>query len=152
MLLTCCLPVPKVTYGWTARGFRHDSTIQILRAAARPINKSSRGLDSRSNGGQLHHDLYHHRKTWSNTMADTDPRFHVRSASPDGDDAEFILAAWDSTLPFLASIGAGEMWGDQLFSQRAGQKQEVIDLIKGTSKELDGGRQFWIAEVHGAVY
>jgi len=83
-------------------------------------------------------------------MIDADTGFHVRLASSDGDDAEFILAAWDSTLPFLASIGAGEMWGDQPFSQRAGQRQEVIDVINGTTKEIDGGRQFWIAEVHRA--
>jgi GNAT superfamily N-acetyltransferase len=74
----------------------------------------------------------------------------VRPASLDGDDAEFILAAWDSTLPFLASIGAGEMWGNQPFSQREGQRQEIIDIINGTTKEVDGGRQFWIAEIHGA--
>jgi len=83
-------------------------------------------------------------------MTDANTGFHVRLASSDGDDAEFILAAWDSTLPFLASIGAGEMWGDQPFSQRAGQRQEVIDVINGTTRETDGGRQFWIAEVHRA--
>lgn len=83
-------------------------------------------------------------------MADAKAGFHVRLANLDGDDVDFILAAWDSTLPYLASIGAGEMWGDQPFSQRAGQRQEVIDIINGTTKGLDGGRQFWIAEVHGA--
>lgn len=83
-------------------------------------------------------------------MADASPQFHVRLASSDGDDAESILAAWDSTLPFLAPIGAGEMWGDQPFSQRAGQRQEVIDIINGTTNKFDGGRQFWIAEVHRA--
>jgi hypothetical protein len=79
-------------------------------------------------------------------MADTIPHFRVRIAIPDSDDTDFILTAWDSTLPFLASIGAGEMWGDRPFSQRKGQRQEVTDIINGTTKELDGGRQFWIAE------
>jgi hypothetical protein len=79
-------------------------------------------------------------------MVDTNPHFHILPANPNNDDADFILAAWDSTLPFLVSIGAGEMWGSQPFSQREGQRQEVIDLINGTTKELDGGRQFWIAE------
>ena len=83
-------------------------------------------------------------------MTDANAGFHVRLASPDSHDAEFILAAWDSTLPFLASIGAGEMWRGQPFSQRAGQRQEVIDIINGTTKEIDGGRQFWIAETHRA--
>lgn len=82
-------------------------------------------------------------------MANVNPHFHVRPASLDSDDVEFILAAWDSTLPFLASIGAGEMW-DQPFSEREGQRQETIDIIHGTTRELDGGRQFWIAEIHGA--
>jgi GNAT superfamily N-acetyltransferase len=87
-------------------------------------------------------------------MADTNPNFHILPANPNNDDADFILAAWDSTLPFLASIGAGEMWGSQPFSQREGQRQEVIDIINGTTKELDGGRRLWIAETdcsEGAV-
>lgn len=83
-------------------------------------------------------------------MTHANAAFHVRLANLNGDDVDFILATWDSTLPFLASIGAGEMWGDQPFSQREGQRQEVIDVINGTTKEFDGGRQFWIAEVHRA--
>lgn len=79
-------------------------------------------------------------------MADANSQLHVRTANLDGDDVEFILAAWDSTLPFLASIGAGEMWGNQPLSARAGQRQEVIDIIKGTTKELHGSRDFLIAE------
>ncbi|THY72226.1 hypothetical protein D6C87_08621 [Aureobasidium pullulans] len=79
-------------------------------------------------------------------MADTNSQLRVRTANLDGDDVEFILAAWDSTLPFLASIGAGEMWGNQPLSARAGQKQEVIDIITGTRKEPHGCRDFLIAE------
>jgi GNAT superfamily N-acetyltransferase len=81
-------------------------------------------------------------------MADTTSHFHIRPATPDSDDTDFILAAWDSTLPFLASIGSGEMWGGRPFSQREGQRQEIIDIINGITKELDGGRRFWIAETH----
>jgi GNAT superfamily N-acetyltransferase len=84
-------------------------------------------------------------------MADTPPQFHIRYAKPESDDAEFILAAWDSTLPFLASIGAGEMWGFQPFSQREGQSQEIIDITTGTTRDADGGRQFRIAETEGDV-
>jgi hypothetical protein len=79
-------------------------------------------------------------------MADTTPHFHIRPATPNSDDTDFILATWDSTLPFLASIGAGEMWGNQPFSQREGQRQEIVDIINETTKEHDGGRRFWIAE------
>ncbi|THV63465.1 hypothetical protein D6C84_08875 [Aureobasidium pullulans] len=79
-------------------------------------------------------------------MAVANSQLHVRKASLDGDDVEFILAAWDSTLPFLASIGAGEMWGNPPLSARAGQRQEVTDIIKGTTKELHGSCDFLIAE------
>jgi GNAT superfamily N-acetyltransferase len=84
-------------------------------------------------------------------MVNTIPHFHIRPASLDSDDTDFILAAWDSTLPFLNSIGAGEMWGSQPFSQREGQRQEIFDIITGTAKEHDGGRQLWIVETQGAV-
>jgi GNAT superfamily N-acetyltransferase len=90
-------------------------------------------------------------RTTSNTMADTPPHFHIRPGSLDSDDVDFVLAAWDSTLPFLASIGAGEMWGSQPFRQRQGQKQEIIDIITGTLREHDGGRQLWIAETERDV-
>jgi hypothetical protein len=86
--------------------------------------------------------------TVTGSMADTNPHFHIRPANSYSDDTDFILAAWDSTLPYLASIGAGEMWGNQPFSQREGQGQEIIDIINGATKEVDGGRQFWIAETH----
>jgi hypothetical protein len=79
-------------------------------------------------------------------MADTNPNFHICLATPNSDDTDFILATWDSTLPFLSSIGADEMWGNQPFSQREGQRQEIIDIVNGTTKEHDGGRRFWIAE------
>lgn len=115
---------------------------------ARPINIPI--LTRAATQKQLHDEHYHCRETYSTTMTDANAGFHIRLASSNGDDAEFILAAWDSTLPFLASIGAGEMWGDQPFSQRAGQRQEVIDVINGTTKEIDGGRRFWIAEVYRA--
>jgi hypothetical protein len=79
-------------------------------------------------------------------MADISPYFQIRPAAPNSDDTDFILATWDSTLPFLSSIGAGEMWGSQPFSQREGQRQEIIDITNGTTKDVDGGRSFWIAE------
>jgi len=40
--------------------------------------------------------------------------------------------------------------GRSTISQRAGQRQEVIDVVNGTTREIDGGRQFWIAETHRA--
>ncbi|KAI0182899.1 GNAT family protein [Xylaria flabelliformis] len=74
---------------------------------------------------------------------------HVRSASLGGGDIEFILAAWDSTLPFLASIGAGEMWGDEPFSQREGQQQEITEIIRQSEEDPQNDfRRLLVAEVN----
>jgi len=70
-------------------------------------------------------------------MDDPIAGFHVRLASSDGDDAEFILAAWDSTLPYLASIGAGEMWGDQPFhSERVNDKRSLMLSMEQPGKSM----------------
>lgn len=75
-------------------------------------------------------------------------RFHVRNASSAEDDAQFIIAAWDSTLPYLASIGAGEMWGDQPFSQREGSLQELVDIIRSSEEHDESeSRRLLVAEV-----
>jgi hypothetical protein len=62
-------------------------------------------------------------------------RFQIRSANSAGNDVDFIVAAWDSTLPYLASIGAGEMWGDQPFSQREGFRDDITEIIKKSEKD-----------------
>ena len=82
-------------------------------------------------------------------MASVDLSIHIRTASSAGGGAGFILAAWDSTLPFLASMGAGEMWGDQPFSQREGQEQEIIEIIRRSEEnEVEDSRRFFVAELH----
>ena len=81
-------------------------------------------------------------------MDDNTNHFRVRSASSAKDDSQFILAAWDSTLPYLASIGAGEMWGDEPFSQREGQQQEITDVIRESEEDdRNGSRRFLVAEI-----
>ena len=81
-------------------------------------------------------------------MTDNTNQFRVRSASSTKDDTQFILAAWDSALPYLASIGAGEMWGDRPFSEREGQQQEIIDIIRESEQDdRNDSRRFLVAEV-----
>lgn len=75
-------------------------------------------------------------------------QLHIRSASSAGDDGQFIVAAWDSTLPYLASVGAGEMWGDQPFSEREGFEQDIMDIIeKSEENEGSDSRRLLVAEL-----
>lgn len=79
-------------------------------------------------------------------------QFQIRSASSAGSDAQFVVAAWDSTLPYLASIGASEMWGDQPFSQRDGFQKEIADIIRGSEEnDRDDSRRLLIAELEISV-
>lgn len=41
----------------------------------------------------------------------TAPQFHAREAESAAGDGEFIVVAFDSALPYLASIGSHEQWG-----------------------------------------
>lgn len=78
---------------------------------------------------------------------------HVRNGgefSPD-EDAAFIVEAFDSTLPHLAAIGSGEMWGSQPFSQKDGFAEETTKDVEASERyrvtgEGDALRVF-IAEV-----
>lgn len=75
-------------------------------------------------------------------------QFHIRNASSGNNDAQFIIAAWDSTLPYLASIGASEMWGSQPFSQREGSQQEITDIIlKSEEDHKNDTRRLLVAEI-----
>lgn len=59
------------------------------------------------------------------------PKFHVREVdSAAGGDGEFIIAAFDSALPYLASIGSHEQWGLTPFSERDGWTAETMQQIK----------------------
>lgn len=76
--------------------------------------------------------------------------FHVRLASSAKDDAQFIVDAFDSTIPYLASIGAGEMWGAKPFSEKDGFKQETIKSIQKSEDPTDCTSML-IAEVDDAA-
>lgn len=57
-------------------------------------------------------------------------RFHVREAETSLGDDEFVISAFDSALPYLASIGSHEMWGSTPFSERDGWAAETSQQIK----------------------
>lgn len=57
-------------------------------------------------------------------------RFRVRNADTAGDDARFIVAAFDSTLPYLTSIGSGEQWGSTPFSARENFVEETAQSVE----------------------
>ncbi|KAI3005821.1 hypothetical protein CBS147346_4171 [Aspergillus niger] len=61
--------------------------------------------------------------------------FHLRPAKPTPTDHSFILSAFDSSLPLLASIGSHEQWGSTPFSQRGDFPQETL-------KELDQSEEY----------
>lgn len=76
--------------------------------------------------------------------------FHIRHASSADDDAQFIVAAFDSTLPYLSSIGAGGMWGETPFSEKDGFEQETIESVQ-KSEHQDDCLKIFIAEVESSV-
>lgn len=61
-------------------------------------------------------------------MSQSHNDFQVRSAV--ASDAKFIVDTFDSTLPYLASVGAGEMWGSESFSQREGFMDDIVETIQ----------------------
>ncbi|EEP77663.1 predicted protein [Uncinocarpus reesii 1704] len=81
------------------------------------------------------------------------PQFRIRQrAGPD--DAAFIAAAFDSTLPHLASIGSGKQWGTELWSQKENFTKEVQAAIHQSEVNRTTGEgeyvRVLIAEVEGA--
>ncbi|GAQ40816.1 hypothetical protein AKAW_08649 [Aspergillus niger] len=75
------------------------------------------------------------------TTPSTSP-FHLRPAKPTPTDHAFILSAFDSSLPFLASIGSLDQWGKTPFSQRG-------DFAEATLKELNYSEEFRLTGTSG---
>lgn len=77
-------------------------------------------------------------------------RFKIRHADVERDDAQFMTAAFDSCLPFQASIGSEAQWGSQLFSQVEGflakQQRAIEDANKYRLTGEGESYQVWIAE------
>ncbi|KAF6804595.1 hypothetical protein CMUS01_14814 [Colletotrichum musicola] len=55
---------------------------------------------------------------------------HIRDAGISPDDAAFIVEAFDSTLPHLAAVGSGGMWGSQPFSEKDAFAEETAKDVK----------------------
>ncbi|KAM3479160.1 hypothetical protein MY8738_005583 [Beauveria namnaoensis] len=71
--------------------------------------------------------------------------FHVSIGEPRRRRAQFIIAAFDSTIPHLAAIGPAEVWREQPFSEREGFAQETLESIQ-KSKDPDSALKIFIAE------
>ena len=62
------------------------------------------------------------------------PKILVREASSSLGDVDFIVSAFDSTLPYLQSIGSGEQWGATPFFEREGFLQETFESVARSEK------------------
>lgn len=58
-------------------------------------------------------------------------------ANPEECDLDFVLHAFDSALPYLASIGSGAQWGSVNFSEKEGLRKSFADYI-AKSFQLNG--------------
>lgn len=67
------------------------------------------------------------------------PSFSIRDAGTSPDDVEFMVGAFDSTLPHLAAIGSGEMWGSVPFSEKDGFLQETRESVEQAEAYRRGG-------------
>lgn len=72
--------------------------------------------------------------------------FHIRDkALPE--DANFIVEAFDSTLPHLASIGSGSQWGSEPRSRSADHVQRIRTAIDNARTGTSDKDAVFIAEV-----
>lgn len=62
-------------------------------------------------------------------MSTQKTKFHVREADSSLGDDQFILAAFDSAIAYLASIGSHEMWGVTPFTKQDGWTAETLQQI-----------------------
>lgn len=83
-------------------------------------------------------------------MPDTLP-YQMREAGLLPNDTDFLVAAFDSTLPYLQSIKGGEMWGQTPFSEKDGfiaETQESITQSESYRQTGAGDKvRVFIAEV-----
>ncbi|KAF8861973.1 hypothetical protein BDZ45DRAFT_739847 [Acephala macrosclerotiorum] len=65
--------------------------------------------------------------------------FYVRDASLTFDDEHFIVEAFDSALPYLASIGSGEQWDQIPFFEKPGFIEETLESVEQSEKYSRSG-------------
>ncbi|KAL1883321.1 hypothetical protein Daus18300_000379 [Diaporthe australafricana] len=83
-------------------------------------------------------------------MAET--KFHIREECQNPTDGDFILAAFDSSLPHLAANGSGDQWGSTPFSERPESRERMYGAISLSeasrlSQEASEQGRLFIAEV-----
>ncbi|KAF2789395.1 hypothetical protein K505DRAFT_284490 [Melanomma pulvis-pyrius CBS 109.77] len=72
--------------------------------------------------------------------------FHIRDeALPE--DAEFILEAFDSTLPHLASIGSGAQWGSEPRSKNESSVKRIRGAVEKARSGTSDSDAVFVAEV-----
>jgi hypothetical protein len=72
--------------------------------------------------------------------------FHIRDeALPE--DADFILEAFDSTLPHLASIGSGTQWGSEPLSTKESYVERIRVAVEKARSGTSDNDAVFIAEV-----
>ncbi|KAJ0109501.1 hypothetical protein J7T55_000427 [Diaporthe amygdali] len=79
-------------------------------------------------------------------------KFHIREVCQNPTDGDFIVAAFDSALPHLASSGSGDQWGSTPFSERADYRQRIHDSVplseaSRLNQEASEHGRLFIAEV-----
>ncbi|KAM0341558.1 hypothetical protein ACHAPU_010008 [Fusarium lateritium] len=78
-------------------------------------------------------------------------QFSIRDARASFNDAQFIIDAFDSTLPHLAAAGNSGQWGTEPLSKKKGFIQGIHDTVAKSEKFLETGTgdpvRVFIAEV-----
>ncbi|KAI0528267.1 acetyltransferase [Xylaria bambusicola] len=68
----------------------------------------------------------------------TTPTFHVRGLSESLGDGQFVIDAYDASLPHLASIGSGKQWGSTPFAGRTDQEEKIKVFRQAEHYQLTG--------------
>ncbi|KAI1361644.1 acetyltransferase [Xylaria arbuscula] len=68
----------------------------------------------------------------------TTPTFHVRGISESLGDGQFMIDAYDASLPQLASIGSGKQWGSTPFAGRSDTDEKIKGFKQAEHFQLTG--------------
>jgi len=84
-------------------------------------------------------------------MLKTPTSFLFRDAKADEADLDFIVNAFDSTIPHLAAIGSTGQWGPVPWSKRPSFREETLDELRQSEHYCQTGKgvpiRVFIAEV-----
>ncbi|KAH7127656.1 hypothetical protein EDB81DRAFT_146264 [Dactylonectria macrodidyma] len=77
--------------------------------------------------------------------------FYIRDAAASSRDAQFIIDAFDSTIPHLTAAGSAAQWGTELFSKKPSFGQAIRDAVAQSENFRDTGHgervRTFVAEV-----